>query len=208
MRRQITVIITTLLFSTLVIQSCPPTAGAETVPHDADTRLHLLDGAIVTGRLVERSDDLIIINVNDEIFTFDAAQVDQLVALESLGENAEFVTMREFPYISFLGGTAALGLLAWIQFSNASDDDSEAQSSEELVLAGGAQSGLLAGRAAELRKDADRARLYGWSSALLAVGTLGVALKPHYSQRRIFPQLSFDDQGDATVSLAYHQRFF
>ena len=184
-----------------------PLAATQTVPLDADTELYLADGSVIHGRLVERSDDLIIMRVKDEIFTFDNAQIDRVIPLESLGDGAEFVTVREFPYISFLGGTAAFGLLAWIQFSNASDWNSEAQRNEQQVLSGGQQSGPLLVRAAELRDDADRARLYGLGSTLVALGALGVALYPSHSERPIFPGLSLDSQGGPEITFAYRHSF-
>ncbi len=200
MQRFIAVIITTLV----LIQ---PLAAAQAVPLDADTKLYLADGSVIHGRMVVRSDDLIIMRVKDEIFTFDDAQIDRVIPLESLGEAAEFVTVREFPYISFLGGTAAFGLLAWIQFNNASDRDSEAQRNEQQVFSGNEQSGLLLARAAELRDDADRARLYGWGSTLVALGSMGVALYPSYSERPIFPGLSLDSQGGPAITFAYRHSF-
>jgi len=200
MQRFITVIIATLV----LIQ---PLTAAQAVALDADTRLYLADGSVVLGQMVERSDDLVIMRVKDEIFTFDNAQIDKVITLESLGRGAKIVTVREFPYISFLGGTAAFGLLAWIQFSNASDWDSEAQRNEQQVFSGGLQSGLLAARAAELRDDADRARLYGWGSTLIALGSMGVALYPSYSERSVLPRLSLDSQGDPAITFAYRHSF-
>ena len=184
----------------------PLAAVAQSAPLDADTRLHLADGSVVLGRMVERSEDLIILRVKDEIFTFDRARVDEVVPLESLGDNARSITVREFPYISFLGGTAAFSLLAWIQFTNASDDNAEARRNEALAASGDIQAGLLASRAAELRDDADRARLYGWTSTLFALGTLGVALYPREKEKRIFPDLTLD-QGEPKLTLAYRHTF-
>jgi len=181
--------------------------AAIAVTLDADTRVYLADGSVVEGRMVQRSGDLVIMRVKDEIFTFDNAQIDRVIPLESLGGDAEIVTVREFPYISFLGGTAAFGLLAWIQFSNASDSDAEAQRNEDQVFSGDLQSGLLVARAAELRDDADRARLYGWGSTLVALGSMGVALYPRYTERRIFPQLSLDSQSAPKITLAYRRSF-
>ena len=201
MHRLFAAIITT----SIVLQ--PLAATAQTAPLDADTRVYLADGSVVLGRMVERSDDLIIMRIKDEIFTFDKTQIDRVITLESLGGGAELVTVREFPYISFLGGTAAFGLLAWIQFSNASDWNSEARRNEQQVFPGDLQSGLLAARAAELRDDADRARLYGWGSTLVALGSMGVALYPSYSERTIFPQLSLDSQGGTAITFAYKQTF-
>jgi len=98
-------------------------------------------------------------------------------------------------------------LLAWIQFNNASDWDSEAQRNEQQVFSGGLQSGLLVARATELRDDADRARLYGWGSTLIALGSMGVALYPSYSERSILPGLSLDSQGDPAITFAYRHTF-
>ena len=184
----------------------PLAVAAQATPLDADTRVYLADGSVVIGRMVERSEDLIILLVEDEIFTFDNTQFDQVETLDSLAGGAESVMVREFPYISFLGGTAAFGLLAWIQFSSASDKDSEARSNEALVASGDVQAGLLASRAAQLRDDADGARLYGWSSTLVALGTLGVALYPRQKEKRVFPDLSFDG-GAPTASLVYRHSF-
>ncbi|MFP6590969.1 MAG: hypothetical protein VCE12_10665, partial [Candidatus Latescibacterota bacterium] len=125
-----------------------------------DTRVYLEDGTVVMGQLLERSADLVIVRGNDgEIFTFEPEQIDKLVTLESLGSEARTVTVREFPYISFLGGTVAFTLISWLQFDTASDRDSEADVN--------AQNGLIS-RARELEDKADRARWWGWTSALLA----------------------------------------
>ena len=164
-----------------------------------DTRVYLSDGTVVMGQLLERSADLVIVRGADgEIFTFQPDQIDKLVTLESLGSKAQTVTVREFPYISFLGGTVALTLISWLQFDTAGDRDSEAKIN--------AQNGLLA-RASELRDDADRARLWGWSSAILAAGSLGVALIPKSRTKKIFPELSLDASGDPRAQLVYRHSF-
>ena len=106
--------------------------------------------------------------------------------------------MREFPYISFLGGTVAFGLLSWLQFDKASDKDSEADLNDQ---------NQLFNRARKLRDDADRARLFGWSSAALAVGSLGVALYPRKATRRIFPELSWTPAGEPKIALKYERAF-
>ena len=61
-------------------------------------------------------------------------------------------------------------------------------------------------RQKKLDDKADRARLYGWGGAILAAGSLGVALIPHKSTRRVFPELSFST-GTPTLRLAYVYRF-
>jgi len=164
-----------------------------------DTRVYLEDGTVVMGQLLERSADLVIVRGNDgEIFTFEPEQIDKLVTLESLGSEARTVTVREFPYISFLGGTVAFTLISWLQFDTASDRDSEADVN--------AQNGLIA-RARELEDKADRARLWGWTSALLAAGSAGVALVPKTRTKKIFPELSLDASGDARLQLVYRHSF-
>ena len=97
-----------------------------------------------------------------------------------------------FPYISFLGGTLAFGLLSWLQFDTASDRKREAATHEENELFA---------RARELRSKRDRARLWGWSSALLAAGTLGVALIPKKRTRRVFPEAKLTTTDAETLAL-------
>lgn len=186
--------ITLVIVLSIVCQ--PALLAAQQAP---DTRLYLEDGTVVMGQLLERSADLIIVRGDDgEIFTFQPEQVDKLVTLESLGGKARTVTVREFPYISFLGGTVAFSLISWLQFDTANDRDNEVDVN--------AQNGLVA-RAGELEDKADRARLWGWTSALLAAGSLGVALVPRTRTKKIFPELSLDASGDARVQLVYRHNF-
>lgn len=166
-------------------------------PLGADTRLYLADGSVVTGRLIENSKDLVIMKVGDQVFTFDKEKVEKIVTPESLGAQARTVTVTEFPYISFLGGTVALGLLSWLQFDRSSERSKDADLNAENGLEG---------RANKLRDQADRARLLGWGSAALAAGSLAVALVPHQSTRRVFPELSFET-GAPALKLAYHRTF-
>lgn len=185
-----------VLSITVLSISQPVPVSAQATP---DTRVYLADGTIVMGQLLERSADLVIVRSKDgEILTFQPEQIDKLVTLESLGSNARTMTVREFPYISFLGGTVALGLISWLQFDTAGDRESEARINEE--------NGLLA-RASELNDKADRARLWGWSSAILAVGSLGVALIPKTRTKKVFPELSLDASGDPRLQLVYQHRF-
>jgi hypothetical protein len=135
--------------------------------------------------------------VGEEVFTFDKQKVEKIVTPESLGAQARTVTVTEFPYVSFLGGTVAFGLISWLQFDRASSKDSDADLN--------AQNGLEA-QARKLRHQADRARRFGWGSATLAVGSLAVALVPHQSTRRVFPELSLAT-GVPTVRLAYRHGF-
>ena len=81
------------------LSATPGTAGS-------DTRIYLSDGSVIMGELLERSQDLIILRVDEQIFTFDPqTEVDRIVTLNSLGAGARTITVTEFPYISFLGGT-------------------------------------------------------------------------------------------------------
>jgi hypothetical protein len=162
-------------------------------PEQADTRLYLSDGTVVMGHLVEQADDMFILKVKDEIFTFDVETVDKIVTLESLGSTAKTITVTEFPYISVLGGTLAFGVMSALLFGRASDKDKEADANVEVRLLD---------RAKNLRDQADTARLFGWTSALLAAGSLGVALIPQKTTRRIFPEISYEN-GASKLNLTY-----
>ena len=180
----------------LVLQ--PYMALAETSPiAGADIRLYLADGSLVEGHLVEKDKDLIIMRVEDKIFTFDKSEIDKIITLESLGGGAKNITVTEFPYISFLGGTIAFSLLSWLQFDRASHNAAEADLNRE--------HGQLA-RAQKLDDKASRSRLYGWTTAVFAVGSMGVALRPQKTTRRVFPELSFRD-GEPTLGLSYIYQF-
>ena len=162
-----------------------------------DTRIYLADGTVVQGNLVEKTDELVIVRVDHQIFTFDLGEVDNIVTIDSLGGAARTVTVTEFPYISFLGGAVAFSLLSWLQFDRASDKEQEA----DLNL----EHGQL-GRSEKLNDQADRARQYGWGSAAVAAGSLGIALFPRKTTRRVFPELTFTN-GTPTLRLAYVYRF-
>ena len=190
----------TALVACLCLVLQPVMALAETEPEPiagADTRLYLADGSLVEGNLIEKAQDLVIMRVNDKIFTFDKTEIDKIITLESLGGGAHTISVTEFPYISFLGGALAFGLLSWLQFDRASDNEAEAALNRE--------HGQLS-RAQKLDDKADRARLYGWSTAVLAAGSFGVALIPRKSTRRIFPELSFRD-GEPRVGVSYVYSF-
>ena len=174
----------------LVFAEQPPVSGP-------DTRLYLADGSLVEGHLVEKTDDLIIIQVKKQIFTFERLEVDKIVTVDSMGGGARTITVTEFPYISFMGGTVAFSLLSWLQFDRASDKENDAKVNRDHGLAEAAQ---------KLDDKADRARLFGWSSVALAVGSLGVALVPRKTTRRVFPELTFKD-GEPTLRLSYVHRF-
>ena len=61
-------------------------------------------------------------------------------------------------------------------------------------------------RAQKLDDKASRARLYGWSTALFAAGSLGISLIPRKTNRRVFPELSIRD-GEPSVGVSYVYRF-
>ena len=168
-------------------------ALAQTAQTTAEVRLYLTDGSVVTGQLVSRSKDLIVVRSQERIFTFEPAQIEKIVTPETLGSGARTITVREFPYISFLGGTVAFGLLSWLQFDTASNRNRDADLNEE---------NQLLARAEKLRDKADQARLLGWSSAALATGSLAVALFPHKTTRRVFPELSLES-GAPVLLLSY-----
>ena len=193
-----------LTVAVLLIQSVPvPTTGAERA---VDTRVYLVDGTVVMGELLEDSDLVIVRGEAGEIYTFEADQVKNIVTLDSLGGEARTVTETEFPYISFLGGTFVFGLLAWLQFDTASDRDHSADANEAAALSslGAIDRAPLQARANDLRDKAGRARLLGWSSTLLAVGTLGAALIPKQRTRKVFPAISHRS-GSPTLMLVYRR---
>jgi hypothetical protein len=172
-------------------------AGSATMAQTGttDARVYLTDGTIIMGQLIQRSDDLVIVRSSSgEIHTFEPNQIDRIVTLDSLGSQAQTVTVREFPYISFLGGTVAFGLISWLQFDTASDRDAEAKIN--------ARHGV-EGRAAELKDKADRARVWGWSSRALALASLGVALIPQERTKRVFPEISVQHDGTARLQVVY-----
>ena len=172
-------------------------AGSATMAQTGttDARVYLTDGTIIMGQLIKRSDDLVIVRSSSgEIHTFEPNQIDRIVTLDSLGSQAQTVTVREFPYISFLGGTVAFGLISWLQFDTASDRDAEAKIN--------ARNGV-EGRAAELKDKADRARVWGWSSRALALASLGVALIPQERTKRVFPEISVQHDGTARLQVVY-----
>ena len=189
----------TVLVACFCLVMQPSLALAETAPpiEGADTRLYLADGSLVEGKLIEKDKDLVIIRIEEKIFTFDKTDIDKLVTLESLGGGARNITVTEFPYISFLGGAVAFSLLSWLQFDRAADNEAEAALNRE--------HGQLA-RAQKLDDKASRARLYGWSTALFAVGSLGISLIPSKNNRRVFPELSLRD-GEPSVGVSYVYRF-
>ncbi len=190
----------TALVACLCLVLQPVMALAETEPTPtagADTRLYLADGSLVEGNLVEKAQDLVIMRINDKIFTFDKTEIDKIITLGSLGGGAQTISATEFPYISFLGGSLAFSLLSWLQFDRASDNETEATLNR--------LHGQLA-RAQKLDDKADRARLYGWSTAVLAAGSFGVALIPRKTTRRVFPELSFRD-GEPRIGVSYVHSF-
>jgi len=188
----------TVLVACLCMVLQPLLALADPVPiAGADTRLYMADGSLVEGTLLEKDSDLVVIRVREKIFTFDKTDIDKMVTLESLGGGARSITVTEFPYISFLGGAVAFSLLSWLQFDRASDNETEADLNRE--------HGQVA-RAQKLDDKASRARLYGWSTALFSVGSLGVALIPRKATRRVFPELTLRD-GEPSIGFSYVYRF-
>ena len=192
------------LATILIAQPCLLFAEVTAPGSTADTRLYLDDGTVVMGRLIEKSDDLFIMMIDDEIFTFERGSVNKYVTLESLGSTAKTINVTEFPYISFLGGTVTFGILSTLFLGRASDKDAAADENE--TFANDTNETLVRNNllieAARLRDDADTARKLGWGTAVLAVGTLGVALIPRKTTRRVFPELTFE-QGVSRVNVTY-----
>ena len=118
-----------LIHTTILIlqASTLPVVAQAPQTERADTRVYLADGTLVEGTMVEKDSELIIMRVEQKVFTFDRAEIDKIVTLESLGGGAKTITVTEFPYISFMGGAVAFGLLSWLQFDRASDNEQEAE---------------------------------------------------------------------------------
>ncbi len=172
-----------------------PTVAQTASPERADTRIYLDDGTLVEGNLVEKGSELVIMRVEEKIFTFERTEIDKIVTLESLGGGAKTITITEFPYISFMGGAVAFGLLSWLQFDRASDNEQEAELNREHQQLS---------RAQKLEDKASRARLYGWSTAVLSAGSFGVSLIPRKATRRVFPELGASSDGDPLLRVTYN----
>ena len=99
--------------------------------------------------------------------------------------------------VGMFGGALAFGLLSWLQFDRASDHETEAALNRE--------HGQFS-RAQKLDDKADRARLYGWSTAVLAASCLGVGLISLKTTHPISPELSFRD-GEPHVGVSYAYSF-
>ena len=163
-------------------------------PERANTRLYLFDGSIVEGRLIEKDNDLVIMRVNKKIFTFEYEEIEKIVTLESLGAGAKTISVKEYPYISFMGGAVAFGLLSWLQFDRASDNEKEAtlnRTHDQFA------------RAKKLDDKADRARAYGWATAAISVASLGISLISKEETKRVFPEIGSTSYGTATVGAVY-----
>lgn len=99
-----------------------------------------------------------------------------------------------------VGTLVAFSLVSWFQFDRASDYEAEAALNREL--------GQLF-LAEKFDNKADRARLYGWSAAVLAAGSLGMVLigkKKAKKAPAVFPSLSFRD-GEPHVGVSYAYSF-
>tara|TARA_B100001250_G_scaffold359744_1_gene336788 strand:- start:3800 stop:4375 length:576 start_codon:yes stop_codon:yes gene_type:complete len=163
-------------------------------PVRANTRLYLFDGSIVEGRVIEKDNDLVIIRVNKKIFTFEYEEIEKIVTLESLGAGAKTISVKDYPYISFMGGAVAFGLLSWLQFDRASDNEKEAilnRTHDQFA------------RAKKLEGKADRARVYGWATAVVSVGSLGISLISREETKRVFPEIGSTGYGTPTVRAVY-----
>ena len=165
-----------------------------------DVRLYLKDGDIVTGKLIEHSEDLIILKAKKEIFTFEPEEVDKIVTLDSLGAGAKTVEVITFPRIGFLGATVGLGAVALLAFNSASEKDKDAENNRS------SDDPKLIASAKELEDEATTRRLIGWIATSLAVGATGFAFYPEKEERRIFPDVSLMP-GNMSVKVTYAVQF-
>ncbi|MBI4530971.1 MAG: hypothetical protein HY709_05550 [Candidatus Latescibacteria bacterium] len=173
-------------------------AGSSGSAEEPDVRLYLTNGDIVTGKLIDHAPDLIIVRARGDIHTYLPDQVVKIETLESLGDEARIVRVRTFPHIEWLGGTVALGSVAFLSLSSASDKQEEADQNKKVNLPPFSYS--------DLEDDAAKLRAIGWSMAALATGTTVFALIPRWVEKKAFPDISLRMDRDRTVYVAYTKR--
>ena len=182
-----------LLIHSLVLVG-PTMAQSRT---EQDIRLYLISGDIVTGRLIRHDPDLIILETNDEVRTFAPEEITKIVTLESLGAQAKTIKVIRFPHLGFLGGTIGCGSVSLLGFLNASDKDDDARVQRK---------GGLIDKAKKLEDEARTVRRIAWACAIAAVGFAAYGLYPQQEERRVFPELGFNEQGPE-LRIVYARRF-
>lgn len=166
---------------------------------EADIRLYLTNGDIITGKLIDRAPDLIIIRARGDIQTYMPTQVTKIETLESLGDKAKTIRVMTFPHIEFLGGTVAFGSVAFLSFSSASDKQDEADQNKRVNLPPFSYK--------KLEDDAAKLRAVGWTATALAVGVTTLALIPRWVEKKTFPDITLRMNPDGSVSMAYTRQF-
>lgn len=146
---------------------------------EMDTRIYLKSGDVVTGKMVQRSPDMVILKLDNDIFTFEVREIARLETLDSLGDRAERIEVREFPHLGFLGATVAFGAVATFGFNRASDKEEDAAVNRP----------LLPDRARQLEDQASTARAVAWSATAAVVGSAIFALYPKKVERRVLPEI-------------------
>jgi hypothetical protein len=172
--------------------------GSSGSAEEPDIRLYLTNGDIVTGNLIDQAPDLIIIRARGDIHTYLPGQVVKIETLESLGDNARIVRVRTFPHIEWLGGTVAIGSMAFLALSSASDKQEEADQNKKANLPPFSYSGL--------EDDATKLRAVGWSMAVLATGTTVFALIPRWVEKKTFPDISLRMGRGRGIYVAYTRK--
>ncbi|RKY62869.1 MAG: hypothetical protein DRP95_00430 [Candidatus Latescibacterota bacterium] len=140
--------------------------GAAGSSSGEQVEVHLKDGSVIVGELVEATPLLVILRVQGEIYTFEVQEVERIVLSEP--SEARGPTWR-FPRLGFLGGTLAGGVIAWWGFDSASRKERDARLQEEY--------GLFQ-RAGELRREARRDRKIAWAGVVGGIVCTAVALIP------------------------------
>lgn len=187
------------LIGSLVVSSVFP--GGLEAKAESDVQLHLKNGDVVTGQLVEVTPVLLILRIGREVFTFDIHQVERMVTLESLGDAAKVVPVWRFPRVGFLGGTLAGAVVALWAFDSASSKEAEADQNDKADIPGVD----LSHQAKKLRDEAHRNRLIGWGAVLGVSACTAIALIPERGERRMFPaQVGI---GKEVFKLSYVMRF-
>lgn len=176
--------------------ACGALVGDVEAKEAPDVQLYLRNGNVVTGELIETTPVLIILRIGQEVFTFDAQQVERIVTLESLGDEAEVVPVWRFPRLGFLGGSLAGAVVALWAFDSASSKEADADQNEKANIPGMAK---------KLRDEARRNRLIGWGAVLGASTCTVIALIPERGEQRMFPAQM--EVGQKAFKLFYVMRF-
>lgn len=174
----------------LLFQAIAPIFVVAQDTYDADIRIYLKNGDVVTGNLIELSPSLVIVRVGKEAFTFYLNEVEYILTLKSTGAQIKTVKAWKFPRLGFLGGAVAGGVIAYFEFDNASDNEESADRNEKAQI--------LSKETRRLRDEARRDRII--ARAVIGLGTVSLitALIPKRVEKKVFVNLN-----SRSIQLAY-----